>query len=711
MKKLFAFISILAVAAAGLFADVSAKKNADGKIEATFFYGNPRATEVLLAGDFTNWQNGALPMTKTDKGFTLTKVFEPGTTVRYKFISDGNWTTDLKAPDFVDDGFGGKNSLAELDAIAGGNADAAPKASLKFLTWSMLGSQFKFLTDDDKEQELDAGLVSAGLNFKSYVKFSGYALPKVPVYVEIAIAEQDSFENLYKQDELDWEDGLKNLVDLAFDPMYYLNGEKAAATYLGHFKFGIESNYVNWTTGYKYAKLPPHSINGWITVDKEWEAGYSDIGGFNYFELGPALQQIGDFSLKAAVSPNRSADRKGSQYGFFGWFNLSNGPAFTLDFQYNTALGKTFDTIFGHCYEQDFIAGYKGIFGPVTVKANYLANIYGDGDLSKVDGVTYESKYIPATSDVGEVSSNVADSTGLANMAANVQVAYSNEDIGLSATVGGRFRGAQASMMYVEDGADDHTNISDQLGDKNHLKAWVDVSKNINDWLNIGVEGSFAKILNTKTDVGSDGKEKFRFDSPYKNEDSMEIGIIPRFELNFEELYYINAKLSGYADMAYFTKSDDEVANAFGTGQYVVNAIGLTYTQTFDSDIVKDTLIKYCFDNTNADYLFNTIISTTTFANEYGLQLGFGLRTLNTDSKKDDPNNPFAFYIGGFKKLPVLAKPTAYLQFMYAMDPYQKFGDGPTAYKLSSDYDGALDDGVTDYMDNYAVRIGLQWDL
>lgn len=45
------------------------------------------------------------------------------------------------------------------------------------------------------------------------------------------------------------------------------------------------------------------------------------------------------------------------------------------------------------------------------------------------------------------------------------------------------------------------------------------------------------------------------------------------------------------------------------------------------------------------------------------------------------------------------------------MDPYQKFGDGPTAYKLSSDYDGALDDGVTDYMDNYAVRIGLQWDL
>ena len=84
---------------------------------------------------------------------------------------------------------------------------------------------------------------------------------------------------------------------------------------------------------------------------------------------------------------------------------------------------------------------------------------------------------------------------------------------------------------------------------------------------------------------------------------------------------------------------------------------------------------------------------------------------MNKDSEKDDPNNPFGFYIGGMKKLSVLAKPTAYLQFLYAMDPYQKFGDGPTAYRFSSDYENATKDGVTDYMDNYAIRIGLQWDL
>ena len=697
MKKLFAFISVLAVASACLFAEITAKKLADGKIEATFFYGNPRAVEVLVAGDFTNWQNGALPMTKSDKGFTLTKTFEPGTTVKYKFISDGSWTTDLRAPDFVDDGFGGKNSMADLDALADGGNAAAPKSGLKFLTWSMLGAQMKFLTDDDKAQELDKGLVSAGINLKSYMKVTGNALPNVPVYFEIAVAEQDSFDNLYNQDITDFDDGIKNFGSgLLFAPVHILNGEKTAGTYLGHFKFGIDTKYVNWTTGYKYAKLPPHSINDWITVDKEWEAGYKEVGGFNYFELGPALQQIGPVSLKLAVAPNKAADRAGSQFGFFGWFDLSTGPAFNLGFQYNTALGKTFDTIFGHCYEQDFIVGYKGIFGPLTLKANYLANIYGDGDLTKEDGVTYYSKFIPSTSDVGVVES---EQSPLTNMAANVQANFSNDT--LNATVGYRFRGKQAGMMYVEDGADDHTNISDQLGKVNHQRIFADVNANVSSALNIGVSPYVQMVLDKDKD----------YSKVSKVDDGMKIRAKPYFALDLDEAFYIPSKLSGYVDFAYYTAEEDKVASAFGTEQFTIEAAGLTYDHNFAGKVLKTGKIQYCFDNTDKNYLFNTIITSWSLANDYGLQAGFGIRTLNKDSKKDDPNNPFGFYVGGMKKLPVLAKPTAYLQFMYAMDPYQKFGDGPTAYRFSSDYDNATKDGVTDYMDNYAIRVGLQWDL
>ena len=695
MKKLFAFISVfLILSAANIFADVSVKKLSDGNVEVTFFYGNPRASEVVIAGDFTNWQNGALPMTKTDKGWTFTKVVPAGTIMKYKFISDGNWTADIKAPDTIDDGFGGLNGLVDVDALAGGNGGpAGPK--LKFQAWAMVGAQAKFGIEDDTANETTAGIESAGLNMKAYVKVSGQALPKVPMYIEVAVAEKDNFENLYLQNELDFTTGLKNLgVDLLADPISYFNGGKEAATYLGHFKWGLESDYVNWTTGYKYAKLPPHNINDWITVDKEWEAGYEQIGGFNYFELGNKLQQLPFGTLKMALAPNKAADRKGGQYGFFGWVNLNLGSVADINFQYNTALGKTFDTIFGHCYEQDFIVGYKGIFGPVQVKMNALYNIYGDGDLSRIDGVTYVSKYIPATSDVGEVD---ADLTGLSNLAGVLDINYSKDNF--SATVGADIRGKQASMMYVEDGADDHTNISDQLGDPNHVSIYADVNGLINKIVALGVTPKVTMTLDKD------------LKSPFQSADTIKIAAEPYFSVDFDEWMYIPAKLDGYAKLGYYTEEADAVTGVFGKSQFYLESIGLKYVMDFSNDIVKSVEAIYGFDNTNSDFLYNTLLSNWKLADDYTVQLGAAVRTKNADSTSSIPYSPFGFYVGVHKKLSVLAKPTAYLQFMYGMDPYAKFGDGPTGYRMDAESPYITKDGVTDYANNYAVRLGLQWDL
>ncbi len=695
MKKLFAFISVfLILSAANLFADVSVKKLSDGNVEVTFFYGNPRASEVVIAGDFTNWQNGALPMTKTDKGWTFTKVVPAGTIMKYKFISDGNWTADIKAPDTIDDGFGGLNGLVDVDALAGGNGGpAGPK--LKFQAWAMVGAQAKFGIEDDTANETTAGIESAGLNMKAYVKVSGQALPKVPMYIEVAVAEKDNFENLYLQNELDFTTGLKNLgVDLLADPISYFNGGKEAATYLGHFKWGLESDYVNWTTGYKYAKLPPHNINDWITVDKEWEAGYEQIGGFNYFELGNKLQQLPFGTLKMALAPNKAADRKGGQYGFFGWVNLNLGSIADINFQYNTALGKTFDTIFGHCYEQDFIVGYKGVFGPVQVKMNALYNIYGDGDLSRIDGVTYVSKYIPATSDVGEVD---ADLTGLSNLAGVLDINYSKDNF--SATVGADIRGKQASMMYVEDGADDHTNISDQLGDPNHVSIYADVNGLINKIVALGVTPKVTMTLDKE------------LKSPFQSADTIKIAAEPYFSVDFDEWMYIPAKLDGYAKLGYYTEEADAVTGVFGKSQFYLESIGLKYVMDFSNDIVKSVEAIYGFDNTNSDFLYNTLLSNWKLADDYTVQLGAAVRTKNADSTSSIPYSPFGFYAGVHKKLSVLAKPTAYLQFMYGMDPYAKFGDGPTGYRMDAESPYITKDGVTDYANNYAVRLGLQWDL
>lgn len=56
------------------------------------------ANEVKLAGEFTDWQNGALPMTKTASGFELTlspsAKLQGGILYGYKIIADGSWKLD-----------------------------------------------------------------------------------------------------------------------------------------------------------------------------------------------------------------------------------------------------------------------------------------------------------------------------------------------------------------------------------------------------------------------------------------------------------------------------------------------------------------------------------------------------------------------------------------------------------------------------------------
>lgn len=56
------------------------------------------AGEVKLAGEFTDWQNGALPMTKTASGFEVTlspsAKLQGGILYGYKIIADGTWKLD-----------------------------------------------------------------------------------------------------------------------------------------------------------------------------------------------------------------------------------------------------------------------------------------------------------------------------------------------------------------------------------------------------------------------------------------------------------------------------------------------------------------------------------------------------------------------------------------------------------------------------------------
>lgn len=696
MKRLVAFIGTLLVLGAALFAEVTVKDLGDGTVEVTFFFGSTTAKEVLIAGDFTDWQNGWLPMTKVANGWEFKKVFPRDATIKYKFVADGQWIFDIKAPDKIDDGFGGFNGLVDvaelLAAKSGGTAASsgggASSAKLKFQTWSMIGLQGKFNT---KTQTLE----SAGIGAKSYAKFSGDALPNLPVYVEVALFENDGFENLYKKDSLEFSKGLTNfLVDTFFDPIHYYNGQKTAGTYLGHFKAGFSSPYVNYLTGYKYAKLPSHTNVSWTTVDQEWEAGYAQVGGFSQFSLGQALQNIGDnITINAVLGPNRTADRAGNQYGLYSYVTAQIGDHY-LDFQYNGAYGKTYDTIFDSIYEADFIGGYKGLFGPITIKANALFNVWGSVKINDL----YKTAYSPSSSDVSSAKEGLGF---LHNFATNLQVTYTAESYGI--TLGYRARGTQASMMYVEEGADGHTNISDQLGALNTQRVWVDGYVKPIDILTLSLN-PYAQMAFIKDDYASLAS----WQRPYVNKDTLEFYLKPSIDLDTEALLAgIPSNLSLYAKMKYVNTTEDQYSRGTSKSAFLLSEGGAKFTMKDITDIFKAVEVYYGYDNTNTNQLFNTLIGAVTLPQSFTVQAGAGLRTAHEGVTASDA--PFGFFLGIVKKVEkVLYKPVAYAQFIYNMDPYKGFGDGQDNFNL----DGyILDNGVGAYENYGAFRIGLRWDL
>ncbi len=66
---------------------------------------------VKLAGNFTNWDQGAIVMTKGLTGeWKAQASLEPGE-YEYKFMADGSWLNDPKAEKKVGNSLGSENSV------------------------------------------------------------------------------------------------------------------------------------------------------------------------------------------------------------------------------------------------------------------------------------------------------------------------------------------------------------------------------------------------------------------------------------------------------------------------------------------------------------------------------------------------------------------------------------------------------------------------
>ncbi len=89
--------------------------NSVKKIQKQFFLHAPEATNVKIVGNFNNWIPADASIMKRREDGTWTKNFflAPGS-YQYRFIVDGKWVEDSNNPRFIDNSYGGRNSVIEI---------------------------------------------------------------------------------------------------------------------------------------------------------------------------------------------------------------------------------------------------------------------------------------------------------------------------------------------------------------------------------------------------------------------------------------------------------------------------------------------------------------------------------------------------------------------------------------------------------------------
>ena len=80
----------------------------------TFHYRAPAAQSVMLAGDFTHWQQRPIAMHRESGGVWTAAVSLPPGKHHYRFIVDGEWRDDPECTVRVPNDFGTQNSVVQV---------------------------------------------------------------------------------------------------------------------------------------------------------------------------------------------------------------------------------------------------------------------------------------------------------------------------------------------------------------------------------------------------------------------------------------------------------------------------------------------------------------------------------------------------------------------------------------------------------------------
>ena len=81
------------------------------KQKVTFSFTAPKANTVLVAGDFTGWQEAPLILKKDKSGTWKNTVSLPPGRYEYRLLVDGQWQDDPQCPNRQPNQFGGENCV------------------------------------------------------------------------------------------------------------------------------------------------------------------------------------------------------------------------------------------------------------------------------------------------------------------------------------------------------------------------------------------------------------------------------------------------------------------------------------------------------------------------------------------------------------------------------------------------------------------------
>ncbi|HWH71478.1 MAG TPA: glycogen-binding domain-containing protein [Candidatus Sulfotelmatobacter sp.] len=79
-----------------------------------FHLNAPAAKSVMLAGDFTQWQQKPVTMRKSNGGVWSTRIALASGQHTYRFIVDGKWCDDPDCRQRVPNPFGSQNMVRQV---------------------------------------------------------------------------------------------------------------------------------------------------------------------------------------------------------------------------------------------------------------------------------------------------------------------------------------------------------------------------------------------------------------------------------------------------------------------------------------------------------------------------------------------------------------------------------------------------------------------